>query len=70
MGLNLNGMWIEDVKGIKEGVRDFFKNHFRKVGGARPGLRGNLFEKKLSQVENSFLTTPISDSEVNPVTDN
>lgn len=70
VGLNLNGQWTEDVKKIKDGVRNFFKDHFSKRGGSRPGLRNDLFEKKLSQEDNAFLIAPFSESEVKMAIDN
>lgn len=60
----LDGEWIEDVKGVKEGIFSFFKNHFSRTRRTRPSMAADLFANKLSPEDNEFLLAPFSEDEV------
>ncbi|XP_057770683.1 uncharacterized protein LOC130990469 [Salvia miltiorrhiza] len=63
-GLTDEGSWIEDPKIIKEKVKTFFENHFKKTPRVLPTLPGDFTAQKISTASNAELIKPFSEAEI------
>ncbi|XP_057808469.1 uncharacterized protein LOC131022945 [Salvia miltiorrhiza] len=63
-GLDVGGCWIEDPKIIKENVKTFFENHFKKTPRVLPMIPGDFTARKISAANNAELIKPFSESEI------
>ncbi|XP_057811305.1 uncharacterized protein LOC131025528 [Salvia miltiorrhiza] len=62
--LEVGGCWIEDPKIIKENVKTFFENHFKKTPRVLPMIPGDFTARKISAANNAELIKPFSESEI------
>lgn len=64
MGLEINGAWCEEPNKVKEAVKDFFKNLFRKKEANLVELPSDMFESRLDDVDGDILTRRFSKEEI------
>ncbi|XP_057793132.1 uncharacterized protein LOC131009741 [Salvia miltiorrhiza] len=62
--LDVGGCWIEDPKTIKENVKTFFENHFKKMPRVLPMIPGDFTARKVSAANNAELIKTFSESEI------
>ncbi|KAL8461664.1 hypothetical protein ACS0TY_032954 [Phlomoides rotata] len=55
LGLKVNNIWTEDVQGVRNGVFEYFKNHFKKGTCKRPSLAHDFLHLKISPCDNQML---------------
>lgn len=48
----VNDTWKEEVLEVKQGVLEYFKNHFKAILGLKPTLRADFCDKQISAKEN------------------
>ncbi|XP_057793264.1 uncharacterized protein LOC131009878 [Salvia miltiorrhiza] len=63
-GLDVGGCWIEDPKTIKENVKTFFENHFKKTPRVLPMIPGDFTARRVSAANNAELIKTFSESEI------
>ncbi|XP_057803748.1 uncharacterized protein LOC131019082 [Salvia miltiorrhiza] len=63
-GFDVGGCWIEDPKTIKENVKTFFENHFKKTPRVLPMIPGDFTARKVSAANNAELIKTFSESEI------
>ncbi|KAL8476717.1 hypothetical protein ACS0TY_029134 [Phlomoides rotata] len=51
-GMLINGVWNEEVQSVKQGVFEFFRNHFKRKVECRPILSYEAFPMKVSENQN------------------
>lgn len=64
VGIHINGTWREEVKEVKQGMFEYFKNHFKKAEFERPSLAADFSSKRISDLDNEFLISPFTKEEV------
>ncbi|XP_057809109.1 uncharacterized protein LOC131023581 [Salvia miltiorrhiza] len=62
--LDVGGYWIEDPKNIKENVKTFFENHFKKTPRVLPMIPGDFTARRVSAENNAELIKNFSESEI------
>ncbi|XP_057786229.1 uncharacterized protein LOC131003700 [Salvia miltiorrhiza] len=62
--LDVGGCWIEDPKTIKENVKTFFENHFKKTPRVLPMIPVDFTARKISAANNAELIKTFSESEI------
>lgn len=60
-------IWRESVDGVKNGMYNFFTNHFSKKTGSRPRMPTELFSNKVGKCENEFLIASFAEEEIKQV---
>lgn len=63
LGLNFEGVFVDEVEPLREGIKGFFEQHFSSGGWERPSF-GNLNMPSLSEAENNLLIAPFSEEEI------
>ncbi|KAL6520276.1 hypothetical protein OROMI_032456 [Orobanche minor] len=63
-GIKIDEVWTDGVEEVKTGVKRIFEEHFKSRTFIRPIMGNNLFEERISEEENQYLTAPFSESEV------
>lgn len=63
-GIIIDNVWREEVQEVKEGIYNFFKEHYTSRVVPRPSLRADFAAKTMSTVENAMLTAPFVEEEI------
>lgn len=63
-GIQIGEEWVDEVDGVKNGIRDFFRNHFSNLNIQRPSLPQGFSRRRISEEDNIMLCAPFSEIEV------
>ncbi|KAL8466929.1 hypothetical protein ACS0TY_035852 [Phlomoides rotata] len=63
-GLLINDRWIDSVDGVKKGIHEHFKNHFKAPYSSRPNMSLDIFSRTIDDYSNQFLTASFTKKEI------